>query len=768
MDAARYETRIAGPVQGLVQGEHNVVTLIFQGDERRTVPFLAPLRPSDGLVGRAELLHDLKQRLFVGGSLALLNGLPGVGKTALALELAHDHDVLGHFHDGVLWAGLGRQPDVLAHLGVWAAAVGMPAHDLARLTSVEARAQALHAAIGMRRMLLVADDAWQVEAALAFKVGGPNCAHLLTTRLSAIALDFTDDQPMVVPELSVAEGLLLLERLAPGVVQAEAAEAKVLVQAVGGLPLALTVLGKYLRKVAHSGQPRRLRTALERLRQATERLELAQPQPPLEAHPSLPQGASISLQAAIGISDNALDETSRRALQALAVFPPKPNTFSEAAALEVTTSSVETLDTLTDYGLLESNGVGRYTLHQTIADYAQVRLTDQTAYERLVMYFVGYVASHHMDYSALDLEISNVLAAWQVAFDRGMPDALVQGANAFFHFMETRGLYTQARGHLHRAQEAARAGGDTVGLMTALGHLGRIAVNDGDYARAEGHFQEGLALAYACDVRECISALLRGLGTVAERRGNYAQAETYFQESLTLAREVGDREHISLLLQNLGVVAGNHSNYAQAEAYFRESLALARALDDRERLSILLQHLGVVAGNHGDYATAEAYFQEGLALARELGHRRRISDLLTHLGSVALRREDYAQAEAFYQEGLALAQQMGYREAVSFLSANLGGVARRRGDYAQAQACLQEGLALARELGHRWYIGCILRELGELHLDQQDLDAASVTFHEVQEVAQQVGVQEFVASAAYGLARVAEAQGNIVAARRQG
>ena len=310
----------------------------------------------------------------------MLNGLPGVGKTALALALAHDHEVLGHFQDGVLWAGLGRQPDVLAHLGVWAVAVGMPATTWPRLTSIEARAQALHAAIGMRRMLLVADDAWQVEVALTFKVGGPNCAHLLTTRLSAIALDFADDQPMVVHELSVAEGLLLLERLAPGVVHAEAVEANVLVQAVGGLPLALNTPGKYLRKAAHSGQPRRLRTALERLRQARNGWSWRNHSRRWSAHPSLPRGASISLQAAIGISDDALDAMSRRALQALAVFPPKPNTFLEAAALEVTTTSAETLDTLTDYGLLESSGVGRYTLHQTIADYAHVRSTDQTGF----------------------------------------------------------------------------------------------------------------------------------------------------------------------------------------------------------------------------------------------------------------------------------------------------------------------------------------------------------------------------------------------------
>jgi tetratricopeptide (TPR) repeat protein len=571
-----------------------------------------------------------------------------------------------------------------------------------------------------------------------------------------------------VHELSVADGLLLLERLAPGVVHAEPVEATALVQAVGGLPLALTLLGKYLRKAAHSGQPRRLRTALERLRQATERLGLAQPQPPLETHPSLPRGASMSLQAAIGISDNALDEPSRRAFQALAVFPPKPNTFSEEAALEVTTTSVETLDTLTDYGLLESSGVGRYTLHQTIADYAHVQLTDQSAYERLVTYFVSYVALHHKDYQALDLEIGNVLAAWQVAFERGMHQALVQGTNAYFHFMETRGLYALAKIHLGRAQEAASAVGDTADLATTLGNLGYIAVNDGSYTQAEAHFQEGLTLARALDYRACISVLLRGLGSVAERRGNYRQAKAYFQESLTLARALCDRELTSLLLQNLGAVAGNCGDYAQAEAYLQESLALARARDDRERMSIVLQNLGAAAGNHGDYAAAEAYFQEGLALARALGHCRRISTLLTHLGSVALRHEDYTQAEAFYQEGLVLAQQMGYREAISFLSANLGGVARRRGDHARAQASLQEGLAVARELGHRWYIGCILRELGELYVDQKAWEAASEAFHEVQDIAQQVGVQEFVASAAYGLARVAAAHGNIVEARCQG
>jgi hypothetical protein len=136
--------------------------------------FLAPLRPPYDLVGRDVLLQDLKRQLLAGDNLALcaLNGLPGVGKTALAIELANDPDVRAHFRDGVLWTGLGRKPDVPSLLGAWGVALGVSSHELSKLSSVEDRAWAIHAIIGTRRMLLVVDDAWKVGAALTFKVGG--------------------------------------------------------------------------------------------------------------------------------------------------------------------------------------------------------------------------------------------------------------------------------------------------------------------------------------------------------------------------------------------------------------------------------------------------------------------------------------------------------------------------------------------------------------------------------------------------------------------
>lgn len=809
MEATKYEAHFYGPVQGVVIGDNNTVTFVLQSGQQRTVPFLAPPRPPYDLVGRDDLLRNLKQRLFAGGSLALsaLNGLPGVGKTALAVALAHDREVLEHFQDGVLWAGLGRQADVLALLGAWGAVLGIPSDEMAKLTSIEDRAKAIHAAIGMRCMLLVADDAWQVEVALAFKLGGPNCAHMVTTRLPEVAVHFASEGTTVVHELSETDGLTLLARLTPEVVETEPDEARELVQAVGGLPLALILMGNYLRVQAHSGQPRRLRAALDRLRQAEERLRLAQPQAPLERHPSLPVGTPLSLLAVIGISDEALDEMSRRTLRALSVFPPKPNTFSEEAALAVSTAPAETLDTLADYGLLESSGPGRYTLHQIIADYARVRLTDETAYKRMVEFFVHYVETHERDYGTLDLETSNVLAALNVAFDRGMQAALVRGANAFSHFLETRGLYVLAEVHLKRTQQAAGSLGDTVGLATALLNLGRISDNRGDYAQAEEYLLKGLALARKIGHRERISALLTNLGEVAENQGDYARAETYFQEGLALAREIGHRAGIVRLVTDLGILADVRGNYAQAEEHYQEALVLARELGRRDKVSALLTDLGVVAASRGNYARAEEYFQEGLALAREIGFSKIISVSLTNLGTVASLRGDYARAKEYLLEGLSLARKIGHRERISLLLTNLGWIAFSSGNYMQAEEYYQEGLAVAREIGHRENIARLLTNLGlsaanrgndvqaekyfreclalaremghhriisdaligwgELYLKQQKLDSASAAFREALEVAQEMGVQEYVAFALYGLAQVAAAQGNTVEAYRQ-
>ena len=738
---------------------------------RLAEPLYDPLIPASllgsvGLIGRKDILHRLKERLYASERVALsaINGLPGVGKTTVAVELVHDGEVRAHFRDGVLWAGLGPVPNVEGLLGRWGTLLGVtPEH-----TDIAGWQKAITTAIGMRQMLLVIDDAWEFADAAAFRMGGPHCAHLLTTRFPGIAQRFAQGEMIEVRELDENDGLNLLERLAPEVVRSEPEGARELVRSMGGLPLALTLIGKHLYVKSSSGQPRRLQAALQNLRSSVDqRLRLAQPQAPVLASPSYPPGTPLSLQSVISLSDQQLDEVARSALRALSVFPAKPNTFLKEAAVAVCAAPLKALDTLIEAGLVEQSDVDRYTLHQTIADYARLQLTGTTAEQRMAEYYVSLVEAHELDYSLLEQETNNVLAALDAAFEQGMQTVLLRGANAFSHFLLTRGLFDMAELQLKRAEQVARSGNNTAGLTMTLLNVGRLAERRGDFTSAQASYLEGLLLARQVDYAEHICDYLTFLGGIATRRGESRQAEDYSREALALSEQIDYHKHAITLLGNLGGSAFYHGNYAGAEDYWQKGLALARQEHHRERISALLENLGAIAVIRGNYEQGEAYYHEGIALAREIGQRERISSIYINLSEIALRQKNYARVLEYTQEGLAMARPIGNIEIISLLLLSLGEAQVGLEDYEPAEVSLEEGLALAQQVGHRWLIANALRAWGKLYFGLQRLDLALTTFKEALEMARGSS-EELVAFTHFDLAQVAFVQGDYGEAHRQG
>ena len=251
-------------------------------------------------------------------------------------------------------------------------------------------------------------------------------------------------------------------------------------QLAGGLPLALILMGQHLQKQSYHLQPRRMRDALAELKTARTRLELAQSQSALEQRTDLPPNTPLTLQTSIGISDTVLEYSGHRALVALALFPPKPNSFSEEAALAVMQAPSEVLDTLVDCGLVESMAPDRYTIHQTIVDYASLEEAEPDAIQRMVNYFVGYVENHASDYRALDLELENILTTAEMAFNSNLGAPLIQLADALYLFLVSRGLHQIVEHLLSQANTAASVIGDSKGQVTCLCRMGEIAIKQGE------------------------------------------------------------------------------------------------------------------------------------------------------------------------------------------------------------------------------------------------------------------------------------------------
>ncbi len=730
-------------------------------------PFLAPPRPVHSLVGREPLLNELKWRLFAGQSSAL-NGIPGAGKTALAIELAHSPEVIEYFQNGILWAGLGRHPDVLTLLSMWGTALNIPPNKMSRLDTVEERARRIHDAIGLRRILLVIDDAWQAETALAFKVGGPNCAALLTTRIPEVALAFASDGVIPVSELSEDDSVALLGQMAPQALSDEPGEVRALARAVGGLPLALTLMGWHLRKETHTGQPRRLQRSLEQLRQARTRMLITQPQTALERRPDVSAEMPHSLQTIIKISDETLNDEAQQALRALSALPPKPNTFSEAAALAVSAAAEMVLDTLVEHGLLEVNRAGRYTLHQTIADYAALELArdpvaQRCARERMVNFFVGYIDTHTKDFQALEAENNNLITTLDMAFQEGMAIALVNGTNTLSQFllnsrpsalgdiylkraekvarelgdakilMKTlrRSAYVKRRiGKLEEAKTlldevmtTAQAVGDRSDMIFALAAMGDWAYIYGDYIRARESLYQGLALAQ--ESKQPDASLLTSLGIACYDSGQAREGISYLEQALIEHRREGDRSRESLCLSNLSSIYQQNGYTEKAFDYSQQAQRIAREIGGRKYEGNALCNLGCISHEMGNIRQALEQLQQALIITRALGDPRHEFFIIGHSANCYMSEGQMKQALEYYQQCLDIARKNNFRGLEGEGLGKLGRAYRELGEAERAREYTEQALAIAQEVGDRLNASIHLSTLGKLCHDQGQIQESA-------------------------------------------
>ena len=95
--------------------------------------------------------------------------------------LAHDSEVARAFPDGVLWAALGAFPNPLGKLMAWARALGARARSHHGLEDLVIEVRSL---LQDRQVLLIADDVYEVSAAVPFKVGEGSLTSINSQRIS--------------------------------------------------------------------------------------------------------------------------------------------------------------------------------------------------------------------------------------------------------------------------------------------------------------------------------------------------------------------------------------------------------------------------------------------------------------------------------------------------------------------------------------------------------------------------------------------------------
>lgn len=282
-------------------------------------------------------------------------GLGGIGKTALALHVAHA--VRDAFPDGQLYAelhGAGPAPaSPAAVLAAFLRALGAPDREIP--PEPDRRAALLRSHLAGRRVLVVLDDARDAAQIAPLLPGEPGSAVLVTgrTRLAELPVAAHLNLAPFTPEAATA----LLGRVAgPERIDADPDAALRLVNASGLLPLAVRIVASRL-----AARPR-MRPAVLAGRLDDERRRLGELRIGDEA---------VESCFALGYAQLGIEEA--RAFRLLALHDgPDLDVEAAAALLDLDVLDAEDLcESLVDSGLLECRAPGRYAYHSLLRLYAR-------------------------------------------------------------------------------------------------------------------------------------------------------------------------------------------------------------------------------------------------------------------------------------------------------------------------------------------------------------------------------------------------------------
>lgn len=688
-----------------------------------------PLRPVlpvpvTSLVGAERLLQALEgclQREDV--HLLTLLGPGGIGKTRLAIEIAHR--LREHFNDQICFVDLStlREPSAVATL--IAQSLGL------KQTSVEALKHYLR----HRSFLLILDNFEHLLPARTLIAEllstAPRLKILVTSRAS---LHLYGEHELVVPPLPLpSEGqdaesaarspavLLFVQRAqevnpAFALTKENLSAIIELCRQMEGIPLAI----EWVAFQAKYFSPQALLVRLAN----TPRIEFLS-QTPKRLLPSHQQ----TMRHLLDWSYNLLSDELKTLLNRLAVFPDS-FTLEAAEAVCNLPASFDVaggLVTLIDQSLLTQEATApseetRFHMSGFLREYALEKLRSKEevrsyyhAHANYYLHLAEIFASSpetgdlEATIAQLNREYTNLRAAIQWAIEEEKTELALRFTVAIWDYWRNWGNPQEGRLFTQRALEHSNNLSSI--RAQALRQIGWLACDWGDATTMLWAFQNSLEIAEALQDQAGIGLALQGLGELARLQGHWKLARAHFQKCLAIFNKLKDPSRMAQSLTFLGRLEFSMGNLRQAEAYLQESLMLSQdTMNWRETTSARV-FLGQVLFHQERLKEATVVLEQSLRSNRVCNIERDLHCALAlhYLGEIALFQDDnYVHAREMIEQSLYISKSNGYNSCLELNYAALALLALRCNDLENAILWLRECLLLQESLKEPWRSAALL------------------------------------------------------------
>ncbi|MBN1935121.1 MAG: protein kinase [Anaerolineae bacterium] len=670
----------------------------------RNAPFQAPADNAQ-FVGRRQELADFLRMMIRSQqqNTTCLAGMGGIGKTSLAIHIAHQ--LRDRFVDGVLWANA-RTSDPLAIIDSWARAYDC---DFSGLPDLASRATALRGILADKRLLLILDDVQSIEQVQLLVPGSSHCITLLTTRDLALATALN----VHIYPLSALNPLesrqLLIRLLGEERVMSEKDAADEICDLLGHLPLAVEIVAQRL--ASRKRWP--LADLAERLRDETRRLSELQ----ISDH---------QVRASFESSLDTLDESLRHSFALLGVFEGRPftlNAFVAVAGLDRWMAE-DDLYALLALSLVGEFGETHYRQHPLLADFAREQLAHaRPAYERMVRYYLDYAVAHQKEYALLDQEWDNLMAGMKMAYEQELWPVVIEYAEALTDIWFAWGRLSDARRGLEWAIKATIALENISGRALFTLQKGRACIRQGDYDQAESYLGQSRTLYDQIKDASGEINVIYELAEIAAERGQFDRAHQMLIQGLErLNQDIPDHSTKGAILYKLADTEYAQGHFQQAQDLAQEAFEIRKTHNDCTGEIQTLRLLADIAISCKDYSLAETFCNQALTACESIQEKREMALVLYSLATVHYYGHRFKQtgnlelAKEYADQSLHLFTNMGDQRSQAQVLWRLSQVEATLGACDSALDKGQQSFDLCVKLQDLWGQIFLLSHLGDLYL----------------------------------------------------
>lgn len=701
----------------------------------------APVTPAQlpaavaDFTGRAAFVTELSGFLTsaAGGAgrvmaVSALAGIGGVGKTTLAVHVAHR--ARAAFPDGQLYVNLqgagGRAAEPETVLGAFLRALGTA--DSAIPDALEERAALYRSVLDGRRVLVLLDNARDAAQVRPLLPGTAGCAALVTSRVRMVDLEGAHlvDLDVMSPE----EALLLFTRIVGEErVAAEREAALDVVAACGFLPLAIRIAASRL------AARRTWTVSVLAAKLADERRRLDEL-----------QAGDLAVKATFELGYGQLEPAQARAFRLLGLADgPDISLAAAAAVLDLPAEATEDLlESLVDTSLLESASPGRYRYHDLVRLYARAcaerdehppgvgapptssgQWGTDAAMSRLLDFYLATAAGvyaierpgdrlvDHLEpteYPGLSFTEGSAALDWLYSEAAPLLACVRQAAGSerlrrAVDLLWAAKDLTESGANSHQYETtaramcgAARASGDARAEGRSLTVLTDVLLVSGRIEQAEEAARLATQLAESLADTTAISWVANNRGLICLHQSRSADAVPFFDRAIEGLRAAGNRPFEATTLGNLSRAHLGMGNIAKGVAFARRGVEIHAEFGRTVRLANSHYALGIALHRAGRHAEALDQFLEALGILSD--HRQRLWEGTTHfrIAEVHLAARRPAQTAWHAEQALALGCIGGDRMRGNVLTL-LGRALSALGQADRARACWRDALTLYEQCG---------------------------------------------------------------------